>query len=42
MPARSGPKKNDSRQVKVKSLLVVGRQRLGYERELVAAQQACQ
>lgn len=40
--AATGLKKTDSLEVKVRALLAERRQRLGYERELVAAISACQ
>lgn len=39
--AASGLKKSDSLEMKVRSLLAERRQRIGYERELVAAVGAC-
>lgn len=39
--AATGLKKSDSLEVKVRALLAERRQRLGYERELVAASTAC-
>lgn len=39
--ASAGLKKSDSLEVKVRALLAERRQRLGYERELVAASTAC-
>lgn len=38
----AGLKKSDSLEVKVRALLAERRQRMGYERELVAAVSACQ
>ena len=40
--AAAGLKKSDSLEVKVRALLAERRQRIGYERQLVAAVQACQ
>ena len=40
--AAAGLKKSDSLEVKVRALLAERRQRMGYERELVAAVGACQ
>lgn len=40
--AAAGLKKSDSLEVKVRALLAERRQRMGYERELVAAVDACQ
>lgn len=40
--AADGLKKSDSLEVKVRALLAERRQRIGYERQLVAAAQACQ
>ncbi|MFG5864180.1 hypothetical protein [Metapseudomonas sp. CR1201] len=40
--AAAGLKKTDSLEVKVRALLAERRQRIGYERELLAAQKACQ
>jgi hypothetical protein len=40
--AAVGLKKTDSLEVKVRALLAERRQRIGYERQLMAAQQACQ
>lgn len=40
--AAAGLRKTDSLEVKVRALLAERRQRKGYERELVAANQACQ
>ncbi|MBH3399222.1 hypothetical protein I5S60_06535 [Pseudomonas fluorescens] len=40
--AAAGLKKSDSLEVKVRALLAERRQRIGYERQLVAAAQACQ
>lgn len=40
--AAVGLKKSDSLEVKVRALLAERRQRMGYERELVAAVGACQ
>ena len=40
--AAAGLKKSDSLEVKVSALLAERRQRMGYERELVAAVGACQ
>ena len=40
--AATGLKKSDSLEVKVRALLSERRQRMGYERELVAAVDACQ
>ncbi|OJT30263.1 hypothetical protein BOP96_12495 [Pseudomonas sp. FSL W5-0203] len=40
--ASAGLKKSDSLEVKVRALLAERRQRIGYERQLVAAAQACQ
>ncbi len=40
--AAAGLKKADSLEVKVRALLAERRQRIGYERELVAAVSACQ
>ncbi|MCY1294700.1 hypothetical protein D9M69_479200 [compost metagenome] len=40
--AAAGLKKTDSLEVKVRALLAERRQRIGYERELVATQRACQ
>ncbi|MCY1296784.1 hypothetical protein D9M70_461940 [compost metagenome] len=40
--AAAGLKKADSLEVKVRALLAERRQRLGYEREMLAAQKACQ
>lgn len=40
--AAAGLKKSDSLEVKVRALLAERRQRIGYERELVAAVGACQ
>ena len=40
--AATGLKKSDSLEVKVRALLAERRQRMGYERELVAAVGACQ
>ena len=40
--AANGLRKGDSLEVKVRALLAERRQRKGYERELVAANQACQ
>lgn len=40
--AAAGVKKSDSLEVKVRALLAERRQRIGYERELVAAVGACQ
>lgn len=40
--AADGLKKADSLEVKVRALLAERRQRMGYERELVAAVSACQ
>lgn len=40
--AAAGLKKSDSLEVKVRALLAERRQRIGYERQLVAALQACQ
>lgn len=40
--AAAGLKKADSLEVKVRALLAERRQRIGYERELLAAQMACQ
>jgi hypothetical protein len=39
--AAAGLKKSDSLEVKVRALLAERRQRIGYERELVAAAGAC-
>lgn len=39
--AAAGLKTIDSLEVKVRALLAERRQRIGYERQLVAAQQAC-
>lgn len=40
--AAAGLQKDDSLEVKVRALLAERRQRLGYERELIAAVGACQ
>jgi len=40
--AADGLKKDDSLEVKVRALLAERRQRIGYERELLAANEACQ
>jgi uncharacterized lipoprotein YmbA len=40
--AATGLKKSDSLEVKVRALLAERRQRMGYERQLVAAVVACQ
>ena len=40
--AATGLKKSDSLEVKVRALLAERRQRIGYERQLVAAVNACQ
>ena len=40
--AATGLKKSDSLEVKVRALLAERRQRIGYERQLVAAVTACQ
>jgi hypothetical protein len=40
--AAEGLKKTDSLEVKVRALLAERRQRLGYERELLASLSACQ
>ncbi|MGF6694744.1 hypothetical protein M2318_004833 [Metapseudomonas resinovorans] len=40
--ASAGLQKADSLEVKVRVLLAERRQRIGYERELVAAQKACE
>lgn len=40
--AAAGLKKSDSLEVKVRALLAERRQRIGYERQLVATAQACQ
>ena len=40
--AVAGLNKSDSLEVKVRALLAERRQRIGYERQLVAAAQACQ
>ena len=40
--AAGGLKRSDSLEVKVRALLAERRQRIGYERQLVAAAQACQ
>ena len=40
--AAAGLKKSESLEVKVRALLAERRQRIGYERQLVAAAQACQ
>ena len=40
--ASTGLKKSDSLEVKVRALLAERRQRIGYERQLVAAVNACQ
>lgn len=40
--AAAGLKKSDSLEVKVRALLAERRQRIGYERQLVAAVGACQ
>lgn len=39
--AAAGLQKGDSLEVKVRALLAERRQRIGYERELVAASEAC-
>ena len=39
--AASGLRKSDSLEVKVRALLAERRQRIGYERELLAANEAC-
>lgn len=39
--AAAGLKRGDSLEVKVRALLAERRQRIGYERELVAASEAC-
>ena len=39
--AATGLKKSDSLEVKVRALLAERRQRMGYERELIAATDAC-
>ncbi|MDD2056629.1 hypothetical protein N5D52_14615 [Pseudomonas sp. GD03860] len=39
--AAAGLQKTDSLEVKVRALLAERRQRIGYERQLVAANQAC-
>ncbi|MET3051955.1 hypothetical protein ABXV19_09025 [Pseudomonas alkylphenolica] len=39
--AAAGLRKTDSLEVKVRALLAERRQRIGYERQLVAANQAC-
>lgn len=39
--AAAGLKRADSMEVKVRALLAERRQRIGYERQLVAAQQEC-
>lgn len=40
--AAQGLKKSDSLELKVRALLAERRQRIGYERQLVAAVEACQ
>ncbi|MNJ30608.1 hypothetical protein D3C77_252130 [compost metagenome] len=40
--AAAGLRKNDSLEVKVRALLAERRQRIGYERQLIAAVGACQ
>jgi len=40
--ATAGLKKSDSLEVKVRALLAERRQRIGYERQLLAALRACQ
>jgi len=40
--AADGLRREDSLEVKVRALLAERRQRIGYEREVVAAAQACQ
>ena len=40
--AAAGLKKSDSLELKVRALLAERRQRIGFERELVAAANACQ
>ncbi|MCY1306882.1 hypothetical protein D9M70_567660 [compost metagenome] len=40
--AAAGLKASDSLEVKARALLAERRQRIGYERQLLAAQQACQ
>lgn len=40
--AAAGLRKSDTLEVKVRALLAERRQRIGYERELLAANEACQ